>query len=103
MTWTQINKTHFSKYEGMTPSDIGRSIISNPESYTTDLFIKQNEVFAHHPETDPYNYDIPIPAWQEFWKSIYDLKNKPKSEWTLDDWFGYRALDNLINYALARV
>jgi hypothetical protein len=102
MTWTQVNKNYFSKYEGMTPSDIGRSIISNSDSYTTKLFMSQDKVFSHHPNTDPYNYDIDSEAWKEFWKPVYDLKDKSKSEWTLDDWFGYRALDDLINYALAR-
>lgn len=103
MTWTQINPDKFSQYEGMTPADIGRSMISNADTYTESFFLKQDEMFSHHSNTDPYNYTINNDAWSDFWKPVYDLKNKDKKDWTLDDWFGYRALDHLINYALARV
>lgn len=99
MTWTDIHPK-LKQYEGMTPSEVGRSRIEHSNIYSIELLQKQDRVFAHHPNTDPWNYQIDNIEWMEFWKDVYALKDKPRSEWTLDDWFGYRGLDALINWAM---
>lgn len=98
MTWTQIDPDRLSKYEGMSPSDIGRAVISNSEYYTTEFMLRQE--LAHSPNTEPYRHKIDNAGWMEFWKPVYDLENKPKDTWTLDEWFAYRGLTNVISYAL---
>jgi hypothetical protein len=94
MTWTQINSKALSKYDGMSPADIGRAFTEYPDSYTIELFYIQE--MAHTPNTEPWRVKVDDLSWMDFWKPVYDLENKPMSEYTLDDWFGMRALTNLL-------
>jgi hypothetical protein len=99
MTWTQIDTEHFSQYEGMTPSQVGREYL---RGYTADLLRKQESAFDFIPNHEPWNYPIDNEDWMTFWKEVYDLKDIPKSEWTDDQWFAYRGLNWLINFALMK-
>lgn len=97
MTWIEINPRAFNKYQGMTPAEIGRSFIKNAEGYTKEFMLRQEK--AHFDNTEPYLFPVDDSRWMEFWKVVYDLKDKPKEDWTLDEWFAYRGISYLIPYA----
>jgi hypothetical protein len=97
MTWIQINPDKFSQYEGMTPADIGRSILSEHDYLTPEFMYAQERM--HAAGTEPYLFPLDDPRWMEFWKVVYDLKDKPKESWTLDEWYAYRGISYVIPYA----
>lgn len=101
MTWTQISPKHFSQYEGLsTPAEVGRKKL-NDAVYTLDLFRKQQRAFDYSSSlgADSWNFPLDNEDWMTFWKPVYDLKNKPMAEWNIDDFFGYRAMEGLIDWA----
>ena len=101
MTWTQIDPDKFSQYEGLSPADVGRAILNRSMIHTLDILRKQQKAFEYSASlgADPWNFSVDDPSWQEFWKPVYDLKNKPMNEWNIDDFFSYRAMDYLIDLA----
>ena len=105
MTWTQIDPDRLSKYEGMSPSDIGReiykaAIIERPQHFTREFMLSQERM--HRENTEPYNWTVKNDDFMDFWKPVYDLKNVSMDEWTVDDWFAYRALNNVMDSAFSK-
>lgn len=96
MTWTSIH-SEFAQYEGMTPAQIGRVYL---KGHTADLLRAQEESFRFIPNHEPWNHKIDNNEWMTFWKEVYDLEHIPQDAWTDDQWFAYRAMNWLINFAL---
>lgn len=101
MTWTQIDPDRFSQYEGLSPAEVGRSILNGSMIHNLDILREQQKAFelTSAMGADPWNFPIDNNDWMTFWKPVYDLKNKPMSDWTEDDFFSYRAMDYLIDLA----
>lgn len=76
-------------------------MVLNDSVYTLALLRKQQKAFEYSASlgADPWNFPIEDDSWMNFWKPVYDLKDRPMDEWTEDDFFGYRALNNLIDLA----
>lgn len=102
MTWTQIDPDRFSQYEGMTPAQIGRALL-NSRTHTLDVLRAQQEIFAYTESLcgRPWEYNVSS-EWHDFWKSVYDLKDKPESDWDEDDYFSYRAMKSLLPASAVR-
>ena len=105
MTWTQIDPDKLSQYEGMSPSDIGReiyksAIIERHYHFTREFMLSQERM--HREKTEPYNWIVKNKDFMDFWKPVYDLKNVSMDEWTVDEWFAYRALNNVIDSAFSK-
>jgi len=103
MTWTQVDPSNLSQYEGMTPAEIGRSIL---KSRPHDLWLlrEQQKVLAYTESYSgrPWEYKVDNPEWTNFWKPVYDLRDKPESEWVEDDYFAYRAMAALLPASAVR-
>lgn len=99
MTWTSIHP-EFAQYEGMTPAEVGRAYL---KGHTAELLKQQQAAFKSIPNNEPWNYEVNNRDWMDFWKEVYDLKDIPEDAWTDDQWFAYRALDWLLNFALMRI
>jgi hypothetical protein len=98
MTWTQVNPERFSKYEGMTPADIGRSIMGD-SGRTYNLWILREQKnalgFIEELNGQAWEWIVDNPDFMNFWKPAYDLQHKDIDLWTEDDHFIYRALLNI--------
>lgn len=53
-------------------------------------------------EDDPWNIPVTNKYWLSFWKPVYDLKDKPRDEWTDEEALSYFSMDLLIYLAEAR-
>jgi len=105
MTWTSIDPDRLSQYEGMSPSDIGReiykaAIIERPQHFTRESMLAQEKM--HRENTEPYTWRVKNAEWMKFWKPVYDLKNIPMDQWTIDEWFAYSAMDNVMDSAFSK-
>lgn len=99
MTWTSIRE-EFKPYEGiLSPADVGRALLNAERKHDLALLKAQDSYLSQFHGGEPWYFPIPNDDWNTFWKSAYDLKNKPKSEWTEDDYFAYRALDWFCTFA----
>lgn len=98
MTWTDINPKEFSQYDGMSPADVGRSLLNKTRIHDLPLLKEQQKMLALSSSmgADPWNITIANNSWTEFWSPVYKLKDKPMVDWDEDDFFSYRAMDILI-------
>jgi hypothetical protein len=103
MTWTQIDPDKFSKYEGMTPAQIGRSLL-NSRPHNLDMLRQQQTILAYTESMIGRVWEYNVNEdWGIFWKSVYDLKDKPEPDWDEDDYFSYRAMKALLPASAVRI
>jgi hypothetical protein len=102
MTWTQIDPDRFSQYEDMTPAQIGRSLLTS-RPHTLDMLREQQNILAYTEALMGRAWEYKVnDDWHTFWKSVYDLRDKPQSDWDEDDYFSYRAMIALLPASAVR-
>lgn len=98
MTWTDINPK-LSKYEGMTPVEIGIMLVDEERPSTLESMMSLYDSLSVF-SIEPWDFTIDNEEWNEFWKPGYQLKDRLVSDWDMNDFYVYFALDYLIIYAL---
>lgn len=100
MTWTQVNPDKFSQYDGLTPVEIGVALVDAERPSTLEMLRHQDEFFSQFHGAEPWNFPVDNPDWNAFWKDVYALRSKPKSDWDKSDFYAYQALFYLITFTL---
>lgn len=99
MTWTDINPEKLAKYEGMTPVEIGVTLVDEERPSTLESMMSLHDSLSVF-SVEPWDFNINNEEWNEFWHPGYQLKDKPLSDWDMNDFYVYFALSYLIIYPL---
>ena len=97
MTWTNIHP-NLNKYHGChTPEAVADFIFAKNTPW--EKFCNIDYVISMPDrEDDPCNKPIDNKEWMKFWKPVYDLRDKPRDEWTDKEALSYFSMDLLIHW-----
>lgn len=101
MTWTSIHP-ELGKYRGcLTPAEVAEKMFSKNTPW--QRFCNVNYVVTMPDrDDDPWNISVDSKEWMIFWGPVYNLRDKPRSEWTDTEALSYFSMDLLIHFAAAR-
>lgn len=100
MRWTNLHK-NLNQYSNCdSPKDVAEHIFGGNDEWRRFCNIKYVIEYKDRPD-DPWNYIIDNDDWMTFWKPVYDLKSRPRSNWTDEEALSYFAMDLLIHEAKA--